>query len=285
MYRIAEHSGLESLTEATTLLQRARNEHPIEGLWEAADMQWWWRSARTTDPQPMPFWYDDRGPVATARLTQWSSALWLDPVVLPSVKDALLQEVVERGLALADGQGLEMLVDDEDQQLRGLLAASGFEGEGGDVTGWMDAVAAPDVSPLADGYRLTSRAENASSPHHFTRRGGPDAETRLRQTSLYRADLDLFIVDDTDEAVAYGLFWPDPVTGVGLVEPMRTEDPHQGKGLARHIITAGIRKLVAEGSRRIKINWEGDNEPAARLYTSVGFEPSMTCSLWRPGAE
>ena len=43
---------------------------------------------------------------------------------------------------------------------------------------------------------------------------------------------------------AYGLFWFDPATATGLVEPMRTEDDHQRRGLARHVLTAGVDLLA-----------------------------------------
>lgn len=43
------------------------------------------------------------------------------------------------------------------------------------------------------------------------------------ETSLYRSDLDLLILDQHDQVAAYGLFWFDPQTATGLVEPMRTE--------------------------------------------------------------
>ncbi len=45
---------------------------------------------------------------------------------------------------------------------------------------------------------------------------------------MYRADLDLAVYAPNGDIAAYGLFWADPVTGVGLVEPMRTEDAYQG---------------------------------------------------------
>jgi predicted N-acetyltransferase YhbS len=269
------------LTEVTALLQRARKEHPTKGLWEAADRQWWWRTPRSTDDQPKPFWYDERGPVAAAVTNEWSSATWLDLITLPSMKVSLIREVFERGQALtADLPSFEMLVDDDDEALIGLLGDAGFRGESGDVTAWMGAATPPDVNMLADGYSLHSRAGNASTVHHFAQRNGPEVENRLRQTSLYRPDLDLFVVDHHGEVVAYGLFWNDPATGVGLVEPMRTEQPHQGRGLARHVLTTGIHKLVAAGSERIKVSYEADNPPAVALYLGAGFEPTMTCSLW-----
>lgn len=282
MYREAELSGLSCLAEATVLLQRARLEHPTQGLWEAADRQWWWRTPRGTDDRPMPFWYDDRGPVAAALLNEWPTTTWLDVITLPSVKPSLLREVLERGLTLEiDGlPTVAMLVDDADESLLDLVTKMGFRPEWSDRTAWLHSAALPEIRALADGYSLHSRASDASTSHHYVRRSGPEVENRLRQTSLYQPDLDLFVVDSNDHVAAYGLFWSDPATGVGLVEPMRTEESHQGQGLARHILTTGIHKLVADGCERVKVSYDKDNSPAVALYLGSGFEPTMACTAW-----
>jgi GNAT superfamily N-acetyltransferase len=104
-------------------------------------------------------------------------------------------------------------------------------------------------------------------------RNGPDVEQHLLQTSLYRPDLDLVILDRDDNNAAHGLFWYDPETATGLVEPMRTEDDHQRRGLARHVLTSGIDLLAGAGAVRIKICFEPDNQAARHLYLSAGFEP------------
>src|SRR5262245_12305088 len=41
--------GLPRLEATTTVLQRARQADPMAGMWEAADVQWWWRRPRVTD--------------------------------------------------------------------------------------------------------------------------------------------------------------------------------------------------------------------------------------------
>ncbi len=268
------------------MLQRTRKHHPTKGLWEAADLQWWWRTPRSTDGQPKLFWYDEHGPVAAAVTTDWGSMTGLDLITLASVEGSLLREVFESALSLAtDLTSVEMLVDDEDETRIGLLKSVGFHPSSGDVTAWMDAAEAPRINRLADGYSLHNRATNTSADYHYARRNGPLAEDRLRQTSLYRPDLDLFVVDHLGDVVAYGLFWYDPVTGVGLVEPMRTEQPHQGKGLAGHVLSAGIHELVAAGCERVKVSWEADNESAVALYLGAGFGPTMTCSWWSTTAD
>ena len=92
----------------------------------------------------------------------------------------------------------------------------------------MDAADRPRVPadcPRVRDHVLRRRAALAGS--HATATTWPSGSPRRR---LYRRDLDLAVVAG-DEVAGYALFWPDPVTGVGLVEPMRVEDEHAGKGL------------------------------------------------------
>lgn len=141
------------------------------------------------------------------------------------------------------------------------------------VEAWLAAEARPRFSPLHENYRSCSRLDTMQRPHHMTR-AGPDVETRLRQTSLYRPDLDLCILDSGGSVAAYGLFWFDPETATGLVEPMRTEDDHQRRGLARHLLATGIDRLAGAGAIRIKVCFRPDNPAARDLYLCVGFEPA-----------
>ncbi len=279
--RISELTGLTYLGDVTALLQRARQEHPTAGAWEAADLQWWWRLPRSTDNQPKALWYDEYGPVAAAVTTDWGSATWLDLIVLPSVRAGLIRPVFDRGLeqSTAAASPVEMLVGDEDEILIEVLREAGFQPEQADTTAWMDAASAPDVTVLADGYSLQSRADNSSPDHPFDLMT-PEVEHRINQTSLYRPELDLTVIDDQGQAAAHAMFWFDPSTGVGLVEPVGTAESHRGRGLARHLITVGIQALVSAGSERIKVSWELDNGSAAALYLGTGFEPATISSFW-----
>ena len=47
-------TGLERLTAVTALLHRIRLKEPRGGVWEAADMQWWWRRPRVSDEVALP---------------------------------------------------------------------------------------------------------------------------------------------------------------------------------------------------------------------------------------
>ena len=64
--------GVARLDAATTVLQRARLVDPLGGMWEAADVQRWWRRPRATDELALPVWFGEVGPVAAAGLTAWN---------------------------------------------------------------------------------------------------------------------------------------------------------------------------------------------------------------------
>ena len=279
--------GAHALAAATALLQRARRAHPTRGLYEAADLQWWWRTPRPTDALPQLFWFDDLGrPVAAVLATAWGEQTALDPIVLPGILPDQVAHVVARGLAHAASIGIgavDVVIDRTDDVMRTVLHDHGFTtlADGSDapsaglsvVEAWLAAEERPEIGSLPDGYRAATRLDTLPRPHHLVGRSGPEVETRLLQTSLYRPDLDLLVLDARDEVAAYGLFWLDPETATGLVEPMRTEDDHQRRGLARHVLTAGVERLVRAGATRIKICFEPDNAASKHLYLGVGFVP------------
>lgn len=271
--------GVDALAPVTTLLQRVRHAHPTDGLFEAADLQWWWaQGPRSTDSLPQLFWFDDTGrPEAAVITTGWSYGIQLDPIVLPTATPDLVSHVVERGLNHARASKFDTVqleVDRADHLLREVLVGYGFEiEEPGWVETWMAVDARPEISSLPTDYRLGCRLDTSPRPHHLIERNGPDVERRLLQTSLYRPDLDLVVLDRSDAVTAYGLFWFDPITSTGMVEPMRTEDDHQRHGLARHLLTMGAQLLAEAGAERIKICFEPGNPASSYLYPTVGFRP------------
>lgn len=121
-------AGREGLALATQLLQRARRADPQVGLWEAADVQWWWGRPRPSDEVRKLFWVDDEGHVAGVLLTSWADAWQCDPFV----------ELAQR---------------------------SGFIAGDRDGTAWMDAPDLPAVPALPEGFVVTDRTERRNAPH------------------------------------------------------------------------------------------------------------------------
>lgn len=251
-------------------------------MWEAADVQWWWRRPWASDELALPVWFDDAGPVAAAGLTAWGDTWQADVFAVPSIVDE--EEVWAATLQAANGhrcKALRVLVCDESASLAELAIKSGFtmtdELSG---TAWMDADQRSPVT-MVSGFPIVDRATRADRPHPMIGRNGEQVETRLRQCSLYDPTLDLAVEDADSRVVGYALFWFDPTTRVGLVEPMRVEDEYHRRGLARMLLTTGLDRLARKGALRLKVGFESD---AARdLYLGAGFvQTSVDRLLVRP---
>jgi ribosomal protein S18 acetylase RimI-like enzyme len=282
-------SGPEYLALATELLQRARLADAEAGVWEAADLQWWWRTPRRSDAVDQVFWVDEEGPVAAVVLTDWGRGWACDPIVVPGAETVPLSTVWARAVEAIDALGLEAvetLARDDDSELLSLLAGSGFVADD-DAAGntWMDAEERPAAAAVPEGFVLVDRAGETTTPHPMRRRNGEGVEARLRQCSLYDPALDLAVEAADGEVAGYSLYWFDPVTKVGLVEPMRVEDAYQRRGLARAMLTAGLDRLAKRGARPLKVGY--GTEVARALYVGAGFRVTATTRSYRwkrPGA-
>ncbi len=70
--------GVEYLQLATETLHSVRLAHPTAEVWEAADLQWWWRKSRHEDPDRQTFWMRDDGPAAAVIVTDWGNRFSCD---------------------------------------------------------------------------------------------------------------------------------------------------------------------------------------------------------------
>jgi predicted N-acetyltransferase YhbS len=279
-------AGRERLTAVTALLHRFRLQDPRGGVWEAADLQWWWRRPRASDAIALPVWFDDAGqPIAAAVLTEWPHAWWLDLIKLPGLTLSLDDLAGPAWAHLERRDGLpviEALVPADDGELGAWFAGRGFTAAEESWSGWQAAADRPAVAALPAGYRLVDRAVRgveAAPGHPMVARNGPEVEARLRQTSLYDPRLDLAMLAADGSVAGYSLFWYDPVTGLGLVEPVRVEDEHASRGIGYAMISAGLDRLARAGATTLKIGWE--SERAGRLYARLGFANAATYTTYR----
>lgn len=274
-------SGLDRLAATTTVLQRARLTGPANG-WEAADVQWWWSRPLPSDEMALPVWFDDDGPVAAGGVTAWGRSWQLDVFSAPTRSAGLVTEAEIWSATLGAIAGgsydeLQVLTFGQASPLVQLAVSSGFEPTEVSGTSWMAAHDRPPVTS-AEGFTVIARPDRLDRPHPMIARNGEAVEERLRQTGLYDPTLDLS-VEDTDGTVAgYALFWFDPVTLVGLVEPMRVEDRFWRRGLARMLLTSGLERLAQKGATRLKVGFESD--AARRLYLGSGFTQTSVDRLY-----
>lgn len=276
-------AGFEAVLLATELLQRARRADPGAGVWEAADVQWRWRSPRLSDDTGQLFWFDGAGPAAGVLLSSWAGGNWqCDPVIVPGAASPEAGFIWERALEHAakhSVNGFDVPVAADDAAFRELARQSGLIAGHQDSTAWLDAADRPAVMTLPEGFVLTDRTQRAAAPHPMQDRNGHGVAQRLEQCPLYDPALDLAVEAGDGRVAAYSLYWFDPTTGVGLVEPVRTEDAFQRRGLARAMLCTGIERLAARGARRIKISFKSD--AASALYQGLGFQPTSTTTWYR----
>jgi predicted N-acetyltransferase YhbS len=270
-------AGLERLNATSTILQRARQADPVGGMWEAADVQWWWRRPRATDELALPVWFDEVGPVAAVGLTAWDQNWQADVFAVPSIvpDEDVWAATLDAAAEHTDAQ-LEVLLREDDTRLVGLAVESGFAVAEPSGTAWMEPDQRAPITSV-DGFAIGDRVSRADRPHPMIARNGELVETRLRQCSLYDPSLDLAVEDKDGTVAGYALFWFDPTTGVGLLEPMRVEDDYQRRGLARVLLTNGLDRLVGKGAGRLKVGFQTD--AARNLYLGAGFVQTSTDRL------
>jgi GNAT superfamily N-acetyltransferase len=269
-------AGGRYLQLATTLLQQMRLAAPSGGIWEAADIQWWSRQERGTDGTGQLFWLGEQGePLAAVILTDFGGNVQCDVLARPG--DPALERAAWAA-AVRRLAGLEAAAEIPVRRDAGValaeLATAGFGPAAGPdvVTSWLAAARRPAIPALAAGFRLRSRADAPDGPHPLAARSGPQVEERLRACSLYRPELDLMVAAPGGEVAGYGLFWADHVTGVGLVEPMRTEQAWQRRGIAAHLLAAGLDRLAMAGCARLKVSSD------IGLYRQAGFRPDQAAT-------
>ncbi len=274
--------GVRYLDTVTTLLQRRRLADPDGEVWEAADLQWWWPRHRHDDPADARVWHEGGEPIAAVVFTHWSTNRIGCDVLADTDFQPAWTFAAER-CAQADVARIEMQLPDDNNAARDAAARrAGFvPSEETYAVSWLDPAARREPRhPPAEGYRIVARADDRTRPHPMIGRNGPQVEDGLRRCSLYDAELDLAVLAPDGTVAGYALFWPDLVTGVGLVEPMRVEDAHAGRGLAAHLLDAGLSGLAERGCTRLKVSVEPANTSAVRLYTGAGFVVSGIDRTW-----
>ena len=66
-----------------------------------------------------------------------------------------------------------------------------------------------------------------------------------------------------------------------MVEPMRTEDEYQGRGLARHVLTSDLERLAGCGCTSLTVSYVEGNDAARRLYLGAGFVAGPSSRTYR----
>jgi mycothiol synthase len=108
---------------------------------------------------------------------------------------------------------------------------------------------------------------------------------RLMHSDGYEPFLDLVAVDGSDEVAAFCSAWLDRTNRVGLFEPVGTCTRYRRMGLARALMSEGLRRLKQLGATSAVVRVRNENAAAIACYEKLGF--SIVCdafgfekSLW-----
>lgn len=267
-------TGRDYLDLGTRLLRDARLREPDGGMWDASDLQWWWRADQHPDSSGAAFWLDGDRPVVAAVATGWRDYdewnLFGTDADVGTHADELWAYV---HATLGTRRAVTSCRVDDADRISRIEAAAFRRTDEEYVTARMDAGAAPSRPDPPAGYEVI---EYDGGPHWMTTRSGANVADRLAECSIYTPSCDLAIRAEDGSIAGYALFWPDLVTGVGELEPMRVEDAHQGRGLGGVLLREGLARLVAAGCQSLTVTYQPTNQPARRLYLGAGFEPVLT---------
>ncbi len=98
-----------------------------------------------------------------------------------------------------------------------------------------------------------------------------EAYRRMRGIAGYTAEFDLVAVTPDGTFASYCICWLDPVNKIGEFEPVGTRAAFRGQGVGKAVMLEGLHRLQARGMQTAIVYSVGSNEPAWRLYESVGF--------------
>jgi mycothiol synthase len=148
------------------------------------------------------------------------------------------------------------------------------------------ALSAPlPVPALPDGFSFRTLRDHgdveAYVKLHQTAFGSKNMQERWRSRTLtmpqYRPDLDLFIINEHDQPVAFCIGWKHPTKPLGQIEPLGVHPDYQRLGLGRAVLLEGLRRLEASGARTAYIDSYKYNDPALSLYQTANngnFQPT-----------
>ena len=128
------------------------------------------------------------------------------------------------------------------------------------------------VRALGDDSELSSRSWaswRAFHPDEPDEKYGGDWSwyLNIQSAPLYRRDLDLVAIATSGEVAAFTTILYDDVTRCGYFEPVGTKPEHQRRGLARALLSEGMRRLKEMGATRAIVG--GEAPRANALYQSV----------------
>jgi ribosomal protein S18 acetylase RimI-like enzyme len=188
-------------------------------------------------------------------------------------------EVTDRAMGPAGGPHLLTDVFDADTTRRRLLADLGYRPfRTWDHVTERPLTELPDPGAPAGGFvvrvaRMGDADGLAAARNECFGGGWTGGEYRavVMERAGYRFGRELVAVAPDGRIGAFLVYWADAVNRIGHLEPVGTGAGFRRRGLAGLLVRRALAELAAAGMTLATVNHAADNEPAGRLYASLGF--------------
>lgn len=101
-----------------------------------------------------------------------------------------------------------------------------------------------------------------------------EALQRVQSCPVYDPALDLLIIGPDGTVAGSALVWFDALSRTGTFEPVGVHPKHQGKGLGKVLMAAGVAALQERGPHKTTVSTRESNLKAVQLYEKLGFRTS-----------
>jgi ribosomal protein S18 acetylase RimI-like enzyme len=104
---------------------------------------------------------------------------------------------------------------------------------------------------------------------------------KLRETPIYRPELDLVVTLPDGSITAFCAIWLDVVNNVGFIEPIGTTGAYRRRGFAKALLIEGFRRLQKVGAEIAYLGNMAENTAGNRLYEAVEMPVFDQEYLWQ----
>lgn len=130
---------------------------------------------------------------------------------------------------------------------------------------------------------LLVEQHHAFDPQRFFAAGPrtPAQYAAFLGTQLAGPDSAVLVADDAGQVIGYayasvaGFDFMALRGPAGVLQDVLVDPEHRGRGVGRQLVNAAVAFLGSRGVPRVVLSTAHRNEPAQRLFASLGFRPTM----------
>lgn len=93
----------------------------------------------------------------------------------------------------------------------------------------------------------------------------------MMKSPSYGNAMDFVVKTDDEEIIAYCTIWDDPISKIGVLEPVACVEEYRRRGIMKSTLLYGMNLLKERGTKYVYVGTGEGNKPSQALYRSVGF--------------